>query len=301
MQTTHATPSNEVAPEAVSVRALDGLALAGTVHRAARPRATVLLLGGTGIPRRFYDAFAAHLAGRGLTTLTLDYRGVGDSRPERWKGFDATKIDWARLDFSGGFDWLEREVPGVPRLVLGHSVGGQLLGLMSRPEAFDGVLTYGTSFGYWANMPFGYGLFVASLWYVGVPVGTALFDRMPFGRLGLGEDLPRGVARDWARWGRRSDYFVGELGDEPGFAALRAPWLALYASDDRIATPENATPLLAAYPNAAQTVRTLRPEELGLRELGHLSFFRRGNAALWPLASDWLVERADAVREESRA
>ncbi len=277
----------------MQVPALDGRRLAGSYFEPANAvRGTVLLLSGTGIPRRFYAPFAAHLARRGFGTLTLDYRGIGESRPERWQGFEATKQDWARFDFSGGFDWLELREPSVPRFVFGHSVGGQLLGLMARPEAIDAVVTFGTSFGYWRNMTGAYGWMVGGLWYVGIPLLTSLFGYMPSSKLGLGEDLPTGVAREWARWGRRPDYFTAELADRPGFAALTAPWLALYASDDEVATPANAEPMLALYPNAATRIETLVPASHGHGSIGHLSFFRRNKSDLWPLASDWLVDRS---------
>jgi predicted alpha/beta hydrolase len=293
---THApavSPLREGSPDLglpVRVPALDGRRLAGSYFEPeGAPRGTVLLLSGTGIPKRFYAPFAAHLARRGFGTLTLDYRGIGESRPERWRGFEATKQDWARLDFSGGFDWLEQRLPGVPRLVFGHSVGGQLLGLMARPEAIDGVVTFGTSFGYWRHMEGAYGWMVGGLWYVAIPLLTRLFGYMPTSALGLGEDLPAGVAREWARWGRRRDYFTAELADRPGFASLSAPWLALYASDDPVATPANAEPMLALYPNADTRIETLDPTDHGHRSIGHLSFFRRAKSDLWPRVSDWLL------------
>lgn len=289
------TPTKDVAPQLgvdVQVPALDGVRLAGTFFEPkGRIRGSVLLLSGTGIPRHFYASFADHLASRGLATLTLDYRGIGESRPKRWRGFEATKQDWARKDFSGGFEWLEQRVPHGPRLVFGHSVGGQLLGLMDRPEAIDGVVTFGTSFGYWRQMDGPYGWFVGGLWYVGIPLLTRLFGYMPASTFGLGEDLPAGVAQEWARWGRRADYFTTELGDSPGFSSLRAPWLALYATDDAIATPANAQPMLALYPNASTRVENLEPAEHGHRSIGHLRFFSRKKSDLWPLASDWLVAR----------
>jgi predicted alpha/beta hydrolase len=250
------------------------------------------MLGGTAIPRRFYAPFATHLAARGFVTLTLDFRGVGDSRPVSLRGFEATKQDWARLDFSAGFGWLEEHTPDVPHYVVGHSVGGQLLALMTAPEAIDGVVTFASGFGYWANMTSPYKWFVASLWYVGIPLGTAISGYMPAKRFGLGEDIPTGVAREWARWGRRADYFTSELASEPGFAALRAPWLALYTSDDDIATPKNAGSFLALYPNAEKEVRTLHPREYGFDQIGHLGFFSRDRQILWNHASDWLIERS---------
>ena len=60
--------------------ARDGVKLAATYFDATPPfRGALLLNGGTGIPRQFYAPFASHLAGRGFTVLSYDYRGIGGS------------------------------------------------------------------------------------------------------------------------------------------------------------------------------------------------------------------------------
>ncbi|MEM9072499.1 MAG: alpha/beta fold hydrolase [Myxococcota bacterium] len=252
-------------------------------------RGTVLLNAGTGIPRRFYAAFAAHLASRGFATLTYDYRGIGGSAPESLRDLEVTKQDWARHDFSAAFRWLEERIPEVPRFVLGHSVGGQLLALMDRPEAIDGVVTVATSFGYWRYMPKPYGWFVGFLWYFGIPFFTRLLGYVPARRLGLGEDLPAGVALEWARWGKRVSYFTEELADEAGFETLQAPWKAITIEDDDVATAKNSDPLLALYRGARIERTHLRPRDFGYSSIGHLRFFSSRRDKLWPQVSDWLV------------
>src|SRR5258708_34295879 len=60
--------------------ARDGVKLAATLFEPAMPNGMAILLNsGTGIPRRFYGAFAQHLADRGFAVLTYDYRGIGES------------------------------------------------------------------------------------------------------------------------------------------------------------------------------------------------------------------------------
>lgn len=281
----------------VRLEAFDGYPLVGTLHPAVGAvRGSVLLTGGTGIRRRFYGPFAAHLAEQGFTTLVIDYRGIGDSAPASLVGFQATKQDWGRLDMPAAFAWLGEQVPGVPRFILGHSVGGQLLGLFPNVLEADAIVTVAVSYGYWRNMPRGYGAFVGMLWYLGIPALTAAFGYLPAKRLKLGEDLPAGVAREWARWGKRSTYFAEEFADEPGFGGIRAPWLALQIRDDRIATPANTAPLLSFYRNAPIEHHVIEPHAHGLTALGHLGFFSRSSQALWPLASDWLRGRSAALQ-----
>lgn len=278
----------------VRFEARDGYPLAGTLHQPpGTVHATVLVNSATGVPRVFYHHFAQHLARNGLATLIWDYRGIGDSAPPSLRGFEATKQDWGRHDMPGAFDWLAARFPDVPHTVLGHSVGGQLLGLMPDSDRIDAVVTVGCGFGYWGHVAGSYRFVVAGLWYVVIPVVTGVAGFMPGRRLGLGEDLPNGVAREWARWGKRPDYFSAELAAEPGFHKLRAPWRAWLLSDDPVATRDNVAPLHALYKNARVQTEVLEPEMFGLDEIGHVGFFSRKRSVLWDRPVDWLL---DAVR-----
>ena len=89
-------------------------------------RGALLPNGGTGIPRQFYAAFAAHLAGRGFTVLSYDYRGgIGGSE----KPGAATIDQWGSIDQPSMLDHLAELCPGAPLGIVGHSFGGQVLGL----------------------------------------------------------------------------------------------------------------------------------------------------------------------------
>lgn len=280
------TPAAHVEVRPATFRAADGQPLAATFFTPARPRAAVLIAAGTGIPRYVYARFAAWLAGRGYGVMTFDYRGIGDARPERLRGFRASKIDWGVQDMSAAFAALRRRWPDRPHYVLGHSVGGQLLGLMQGVEHIDGVATYGAGFGYWRALTGRQRWLAATMWYLGIPLTTALLGYLPARRLGLGEDLPAEVARDWARWGKRADYFRAEIGEAPGFQRLSAPWRAFLATDDAVATPANALPLYAMYRTPIE-VTHLDPATFGYPDLGHIDFFRGTRSAAWSEVADW--------------
>ena len=207
--------------EPVHLRAADGQVLAATHFLPEGPvRGSVVLASATGVPRRFYAPFAAYLASRGHAVLTFDYRGTGESAPERLRGYQATMAQWGSLDLSAALAWMAGRHPELPQRVVGHSVGGQVLGLVppEQLEALSGVLLVASQGGYW-GMWRGVGLAVMLFtWYALIPGMTALLGYLPMRRFGQGEDRPAGVAKQWARWGRHPGYF---LADEEVRSALR--------------------------------------------------------------------------------
>ncbi len=88
--------------EKLELRAIDGYPLSAMRYRARGPeKARLLVAGATGVPQGFYRRFAEFAAGQGYTVLTFDYRGVGGSAPKTLRGFEASFLDWARLDRFG--------------------------------------------------------------------------------------------------------------------------------------------------------------------------------------------------------
>ena len=161
---------------------------------------------------------------------------------------------------------------------------------MDNAQELQGVVSICSSFGYWGKMQAPYKYFVWSVFNLGIPALSTTLGYFPAKRLGLGEDLPAGVALEWARWGRRAEYFRVDVADEPGFKALKAPWLALLVEDDPIATIQNATPLYACFPNISLEVRSLSPAAYQLKEIGHIGFFAKGMQPLWSNVTRWLAD-----------
>ena len=114
----------------ITFPARDNTELTGTLFEPKTAPHTVLLINsGTGIPRRFYTRFARHAASRGFAVLTYDYRGIGDSAPDSLRGYSARYRDWGQQDVPGAISWLTARFPSLPLTVIGHSTGGQQLGL----------------------------------------------------------------------------------------------------------------------------------------------------------------------------
>lgn len=301
----------------VTVEAADGHPLAGTLFEATgSPVAALLVAGGTGIPRRYYARFAAHAAARGLATLTLDYRGVGGSAPPSLRGSDARYRDWGQRDIPGAIDWLTKRYPDLPLVHVGHSTGGQQLGLAHNVGSVRASVFVAVSTGYWRGMPTAYGWFTWVMWRAWLPLASRAVGYAPARKVGWGEDLPIGVGREWGAWCLDRHYLGAFLdADDPNrptdaahrptpdrspfgpshFHKAVLPVLAYYATDDPISTPANVPPLLRLYHKASLWERWIEPTDIGQTEIGHLGFFRSHiGAPLWDDALDWLQARASS-------
>ena len=277
----------------VRFEALDGYSLGATMHRPKAPSGVgVVIHAAAGVPQEYYAKFAAYLAERGFTTLTFDYRGIGASRPPNLRGFEARMRDWATLDCAAALDFLRREVPDARISVVGHSFGGQCLALVPGFERYASVLAVASQSGYWRHWS---GIGRAGMWlatHLVLPGASNLLGYFPARRLGQGEDLPAGVATEWARWCRHPGYIVGALGEEARYAQFRAPLRLIWMADDSYAPRAAANALLGFYPSAATELHEVHPAALGVRKIGHFGFFReRFRATLWKDAADWLAEQ----------
>lgn len=274
--------------------AADGHPLAATAFEpAGRPVAAVQINGATGVPRRYYRAYAEFLAAQGFAVLTYDYRGIGGSR---YRGHeDRVRMSrWGSHDLAAGLDWLDRQYPQLPVLAVGHSAGGQLLGLAANNRRVAAALSIASQSGYWGLWPRTLQPVMAALWYAVLPATSTLLGRIPAGLMGA--ELPAGVADEWARW-CRSPHYVSDPSGQPireHFHAYRGRMRFYAIGDDDFYAPQAAVAALAGFYRRAQTeVLRIEPSEHGLSRIGHFGFFRSGMpAALWQQTADWLFDAA---------
>ena len=284
-------PAPDETPEpgrALSVHALDGYELGARFFEASSPRLRVLIAGGTGIPSRFYRHFAAWLAERGASTLTFDYRGIGSSRRGSLRGAPHGYLDWATSDLPGALAALEALAPNVPTAIVGHSFGGQALGLTDAAKRADAIAMIASQSGYWKNWSGAKRWRLGLLWHVTAPLVTSTLGYVP-GSLGVGEDLPAEVMNDWARWCRTPGYYTSHVaGSAERLASLEMPRLVVGFDDDGYA-PKAAVDELASWQNAERLDRVqLAPDDLARTRIGHFGFFRPDVTRGWSWLLGWI-------------
>jgi dienelactone hydrolase len=106
------------APRVVDLKAADGTPLKATYFAAAKPGPGVLLLHQINRDRKSWAGVAGQLATAGINALTLDLRGIGESRGTR------SSEGWPK-DVDAALEFL-RSQPGVNRDAIGMGGAGWL-------------------------------------------------------------------------------------------------------------------------------------------------------------------------------
>jgi len=277
-----------LAPRQIQIAAGDGYPLGATVFEPPRPRGTVVIHGATAVPQRYYAAFADWLRARRLRVITYDYRGIGASRPASLRGFAATMTEWGQLDARAVHAWARDHGDDV--VIVGHSFGGQLLGLVDELREAKGALLVAAQLGGYRDWPRAARPKLALTWYALVPAFVAAFGYLPAGAA-LGVDLPGGVALEWARWCRHRDYLVGYHPDAAArFARWDRPTRLISFADDDFAPPGAIEALASRLGGAPLERDAWTPGDDGVASIGHFGFFRPSAAALWPRATAFLED-----------
>jgi predicted alpha/beta hydrolase len=276
------------------LRAADGYEIGAVFYAALRPRwprRVAVLHGGAGIPAPRYRRFANFLAEWGIPVLTYDYRGIGLSRPALLRGFQARIEDWAEYDTAAAITWLRARFPEDEIIGISHSIGALMLGGAPNATEQARAVFVGAHTGYYGDYNRLYRLPMAIAWHGVMPAVTRAFGYFPAGRLGLGDDLPAGMALQWAE--RRAPE-LRPVGTGPGAermrqlldrcAVLRCPAIAISVSDDAFATAPGTNRLLSYFPRLSTPQHVVfTPADAGVRHIGHFGFFRRAaGTVLWP-------------------
>ena len=269
----------------IKIPALDGYPLAATLREPAGEALGVIQIqSGTGIPQELYANFAAYLSAQGYITLTFDYRGICQSSPKSLRGFEAKITDWGRLDMAGVFDWVLNEYPDLKKTVIGHSMGGQMLGLMHNNHLIDQAILIASCTGYWREFK-APAIYMAPFWILGLTLSSRMYGYATAKKLRQGENLPKGVALQFASWCSDPGYFQNHF--ESGAIPLyydqyTGPLTSIQITDDPLANEVTANKLLTFYPNAQKTVQRISPQDVGVRKIGHAGFFsRKFRDSLW--------------------
>jgi len=118
----------EIAAEPIQLTAADGVKVYGSVYRAAKPRALILLFHQAGSSKAEYATIAPRLVQAGYSALAIDQRAGGGmyGKNETAKAFGReVRYREARPDLQAALDWAQQQK--LPIILWGSSYSSSLI------------------------------------------------------------------------------------------------------------------------------------------------------------------------------
>ena len=273
--------------ETLEISCKDGYSLSGrfyakqTAHKKNHP---VLVCPATGITQHFYQAFAEWLATQGYDVLSFDFRGIGRSLHGPLNQSEASIVNWGQLDIPAAIDSLLCKTQTDQVILLGHSAGGQLLGIVPNYQKVAKVIAVSGSTGHVKGLKGKTKLLAPLMFNVIFPLARITKGYGPTQAIGMGENLPKDVAKQWAQFCSKPGYVINAIGKtvfEDYHTKIDCPITVLWSSDDEIATATNVKDLLRLYPNADTQMIELKPKSYDHKAIGHMLMFKKSHQNLW--------------------
>nr|WP_136251778.1 alpha/beta fold hydrolase [Ningiella ruwaisensis] len=273
----------------VQFKAQDDYPLRGMYYACKKPKAQIVLASATGVPQGFYQRYAFAANASGFNVLTFDYRGIGQSKPRSLKGFEMDYLDWGRMDLAAAINTSYEY--HLPMFVVGHSYGGHAVGLLPNHHLIQGAYVFGAGAGWSGWMPVLERAKVEFMWRVIAPVIVKQHGYLAWNKLGMGEDLPKNVYRQWKHWCKNPHYFFDDASMQhmhEVYARFDKPLVAANATDDKWAMPRSRDAFFKFYTNADLRVLDINPQSIGVKRIDHMGYFKRFAQPLWQNTFEWI-------------
>lgn len=273
----------------------DGFELAGTIYIPVEPiKAAVMIAPATGIKQTFYTNFSKYLCELGFVVLTYDNRGIGQSLKGDIKEVNASLVDWGQLDMTAVLAYLKTNFPKLDYHLIGHSAGGQLVGLMKNAMELRSIFNYGCSSGSVQNATYPFKIKSHIFLNAFIPLSNLIFGHTKSQWVRMGEPLPKKVGQQWSRWCTHKGYIAVDLDTkikDHFYNTLNINSLWVHSDDDDIANLANVKDMIRVFPKLQHRILTLHPQDYGYYDIGHMKFFSSKRDKLWYLATHWLNEQ----------
>lgn len=268
--------------QALDVQAGDGHRWQTLAVIPEQPRARLLWLPAMGVAAKHYLPFAQALAARGIAVFVHDWRGNGTSslRPRRDSDWGYREL--LQLDLPATEAAVSARLDGVPRILGGHSLGGQLgcchLGLV--PDSAQQLWLVASGAPYWRAFP------PRTRWWLPMVYRFLpwLADRRGFlpGRsIGFGGNESRSLIHDWARSALSGRYAARGMAEdlEAAMERVEVTANAVVLAQDWLAPASSSRYLLSKLPRSRHRIDSLDAHDLETRA-GHFEWMKQPRAVV---------------------
>lgn len=262
-----------------------GYFITATIFEAKGSRTILLISSATGVKQSYYKRFSEYVAATGITVITFDYSGIGHSLKGSIKENNNQASDWGRGDLEAMLQYVKEHYPGSKINIMGHSIGGQLIGLSKSAVDASKIILVAAQTGYWKFWTGFRKYRMWANWNILFPVLVYTFGYMPSKKLMGMENLPKQVARQWCKWCMDPNYLFGSIPEaDLYFKNITVPLTSISIDDDTFAPVQNVDWLTEQYSGAEVKRRHLIPADFGMERIGHFGIFQEpSRARIWEL------------------
>jgi len=254
------------------------------IFHAEQAKSVVIIACAMGVDQTKYEKFAQFLSENGHSVITFDYFGTGKSLHTHLRDCDTDVRQWGEDDCEAVIDFAKEEFSGLALQWIGHSLGGQLLGITRNTHYLTQAITMCSGTGYWKYNAPKTRRSILLMWYVISPISITLCGYYPGKKLKVVGDLPANVLWQWRRWCLVKDYAVGVEGEEirQRFANVNFPITGISFTDDDVLSKRNIDALHEFFNPNMVTRLHINPKDIGETFIGHLGWFKdKYKQVLW--------------------
>ncbi len=197
------------------LQASDGHRILVDVWRPAKPRALIHVLHGLGEHPACYERFANHCNAQGIAVAAHNHRGHGENCTDEELGHYADHGGWDKVisDAAQVQDALTKQMPGIPLVLLGHSMGSYIAQclLMRGNSSVAALILSATAFNSRLQLRIGHWLAAFEVLRRGKRHKSALLNKMGFGEF----NKPFQPSRTDFDWLSRDDDAVDKYIKDP--------------------------------------------------------------------------------------
>jgi predicted alpha/beta hydrolase len=179
--------------------------------------------------------------------------------------------------------YVKEHYPGSKINIMGHSIGGQLIGLSKSAVDASKIILVAAQTGYWKFWTGFRRYRMWANWNIVFPALVYTFGYMPSKKLTGMENLPKHVAKQWCKWCMDPDYLFGSIPEaDLYFNRITAQLTSLSIDDDTFAPIQNVDWLTEKYSGAEVKRIHLNPGDFDRKRIGHFGIFQEpSRAGIW--------------------
>lgn len=267
----------------IEIKTNDNNYIVANIYEADNSETVLIIASATGVKQSFYKKFAEYLCTKGITVITFDYSGIGESLQTSIKKVKTNVAHWGKVDLDSVIKHAKNNYSDSKLVVLGHSIGGQLIGLAKSSLEVNKILLVATQSGYWKLWKGKNRMKMWANWYLLFPILTNLFSYMPSKKISGMENLPKNVAKQWSSWGKNPNYLFDEFSEQNlYFNKISCPIVSLSIEDDFYAPKQAVDWFVNKFKKANIKRVHIIPSNYNSKNIGHFGMFRENfSETLW--------------------